>query len=194
MQISFGSKTLTETLQDEKKSVLTGSRPCGYRHILDDYDYYIQNIEKSPELAQTKIAKRISEGASAIVFETEGGDVLKLTKFRHYPFLRPQEDFDVPVKKHGKVGRIHYYIEEKLYQHNLNEGFVRIVKGMIRDKGYRVYDLSDFDTHQIGMSKDGKLYLLDPECARFKTIFHALYNKTKRLFKMLDTYVKPMGY
>lgn len=183
MQISFGSKTLLETLEDEKKSVLTGSRPCGYRHIIDDYDDYINNIEKSPELAETKISKRIGSGSSAIVYETEDGDVLKLTKFQHYPIFRPQEDFDVPIKKHGKSGRIHYYFEEKLFQHNLNEGFVRLIKDMIIDKGYRIHDLGDFDIHQIGMTKDGKLYLLDPECARFKTVFHALYSKAKRLFK-----------
>lgn len=181
MQISFGSKTLIETLENEKKSALTGLRQCEYRQISDDYDDYIHNIEKSPELAETKILKRIGSGSSAIVYETEDGDILKLTKYRHYPIFRQQEDFDVPIKKQGKAGKIHYYFEEKLYQHNLNEVFVRLIKDMIRDKGYEIYDLGDFDIHQIGMTKDGRLYLLDPECARFKTIFHVIYNKIKRL-------------
>ena len=80
MQISFGSKTLIETLENEKKSALTGLRQCEYRQISDDYDDYIHNIEKSPELAETKILKRIGSGSSAIVYETEDGDILKLTK------------------------------------------------------------------------------------------------------------------
>lgn len=182
MQISFGSKTLIEALQDDKKSILTNKKLYGYQYLANEYDNFIQNIEQSPELAQTKIEKRIASGFSALVYETEDGDILKLTKYEHYPMFRPQEDFDVPIKKHGKAGKIHYYFEEKLYQHNLNECFVKIIKKMIENKGYKTWDLGDFDTHQIGMSKDGKIYLLDPECARYKTIFHALWNKLKNFF------------
>ena len=172
--ISFGSKTIIETLQEEK------SRYSSH-YTANDIDLYINSINKNQKLAQTKITKKIGEGSSAIAYETEDGDILKLTRERHYPLLRPHEDFDVPIKKQGKSGKIYYYFEEKLYQHNLNEGFTQQVIDMIKDKGYRVYDFDKYDTHQIGISKDGKLYLLDPECARFKTIFHALWSKLKKV-------------
>ena len=70
--------------------------------------------------------------------------------------------------------------EEKLYQHGLSDVFVKEVKKSIREKGYRTFDINDNAIHQIGLSKEGKLYLLDSECARYKTVFHALFDKIKR--------------
>lgn len=181
INISFGSKTIIETLRDEKEIICHQHNVCGYKHVADNIDELMYNIEKNPELSQIKIAKRIGSGASAIVYEIEDGDVLKLTKGSHYPLFRPHEEFDVPIKKEGKAGKIHYYIEEKLYQHSLHEGFVQDIKNRITNKGYKVYDLGNFDINQIGFSKEGKLYLLDPECAKYKTIFHAIWSKLKRI-------------
>jgi hypothetical protein len=65
----------------------------------------------------------------------------------------------------------------------LSDGFVAEIIDMIKAKGYKPKDLSEMDIHQIGISKEGNLYLLDPECAKYKTLFHALWAKTKKVFK-----------
>jgi len=64
----------------------------------------------------------------------------------------------------------------------MTEGFIDIIKDEIKKKGYKPYDLGAWDLQQIGLSKNGRLYLLDPECARFKSIFHALWANLKKIF------------
>ena len=147
------------------------------------FDEYIKDISQDKELSSFPIKKYVNRGSSAIVFETNSGDILKLTQANHFPMNRPQAGFDVPILKKGKCGSVFYYIEPKLYQHGLSEGFVKIIKEMIVKEGYKPSDIADSDIHQIGLSMEGKLYLLDPECAKYKTIFHALYDKLKRIFK-----------
>ena len=61
------------------------------------------------------------------------------------------------------------------------KAIVKEVKKSIREKGYRTFDINDNAIHQIGLSKEGRLYLLDSECARYKTVFHALFDKIKRV-------------
>lgn len=146
---------------------------------------FVKELEKNAEISAIPVKRYLGKGSSAIVFETLYGDVLKLTEGSHFPLRRPIEDFDVPIYKMGKIGKIRYYVEEKLFQHGLSEGFVSQVAETIKAKGYKVSDLGSFDIHQIGISNDGKLYLLDPECARYKTIFHALWSKAKNFFKHL---------
>ncbi len=143
-------------------------------------DIFEKEISKDSALALQKVKTFLCSGASALVFETFDGRILKLTHGNHFPMNRPIESFDVPVYKKGRIGKVYYYIEEKLYQHGLSDGFTEIVKDMIRHEGYRTSDMYDGATHQIGISKDGRLYLLDPECARYKTIFHALLDKLKK--------------
>lgn len=138
-------------------------------------------MSKNEELSNIKVSKYLGRGSSAVVFETSDGNILKLTETNHFPLNRPVQSFDVTIYKHGKAGKIHYYFEEKLFQHGLSEGFVSIMKDMIKAAGLRPYDLLDGDVFQLGMSKEGKLYLLDPECAKYKTIFHAIFDKMKRL-------------
>lgn len=146
-------------------------------------DVFVEGVEKDKSVSDIKIDKYLNRGSSAFVFETSQGDVLKLTEGNHFPLNRPHESFDVPILKQGKCGKIFYYIEEKMYQHGLSEGFVKIIRDKIKAKGYKASDLSGWDTHQIGLSEKGKLYLLDPECAKYKTIFHAIYDKIKRFAK-----------
>lgn len=146
-------------------------------------DVFIKGVSKNEELASTTVTKLIAEGSRALVFETSNGDILKLSDGNHFPLNRPQESFDVPIFKKGKVGNMYYYLEEKLSQRNMSEGFVDTVIEWIKEKGYRPYDIKN-DINQIGLSKSGKLYLLDPECAKYKTIFHALYDKTKNSIKL----------
>ena len=146
-----------------------------------DIDVFIKAVSKNERLTNIKIKKFIAQGTSAIVFETQDNRILKLTIGNHFPLNRPTEDFDVPIYEKEKIGKIHYYLEEKLYQHGLSEPFVEEIKEQIKKKGYRPFDIYDGDVNQIGISKNGKLYLLDPECAKYKTIFHAIFDKTKKL-------------
>ncbi len=142
-------------------------------------DIFIKNISKNKEIASTPIVDFLGNGTSAIAFETKDGKVLKLSRREHYPLFRPIEDFDVPIFKKGKAGKIHYYFEEKLLQHGLDDGFILEMRDMIKEKGYAYADLGLSDIHQIGISERGTLHLIDPECARFKTIFHAIWKKFK---------------
>ncbi|MBQ8459597.1 hypothetical protein IJ541_05800 [bacterium] len=145
------------------------------------FDTFFKNVIKDKNVASIMVKKYLGNGVAAIVFETANGDILKLTKGNHFPQGRPHENFDVPIFRQGNIGKIFYYLEEKLMQHDLNYGFVKQIKDMIRKCGYKPSDLGDFDIHQIGLSKDGKLYLIDPECAKYKTIFHALWAQIKRI-------------
>ena len=167
--ILFKSKTLAQALKDKNISDKN----------FEVSDVFIKSVLQDEKLASTPIKDLIGFGSSAIAFETEDKEVLKLSEGNHFPFARPHESFDVPIYRQGKVGKIHYYFEEKLLQHDMTSGFVAIMRDMIKAKGYRPHDLGSWDLHQIGLSSSGKLYLIDPECARFKTIFHALWKKVK---------------
>lgn len=140
------------------------------------------NDLQDDEVLNTKVKKMLGCGSVAVAFETEDGKVLKLTNGNHFFLNRPVEDFDAPIYKKGRSrgGRTYYYIEEKCNHHGLTHEFVEMIIERIREKGYRVYDLDDFDVHQIGMSKEGKLYLVDHECAQYKTIFHKLFDVVKK--------------
>lgn len=144
---------------------------------------FIKEILANKELSSTQVIDFCGNGSSAIAFEMPDEKVIKFTDGNHFPFGRPKESFDVPIYKEGKLKTIHYYIEEKLFQHGIDDGFVSIMKDIIKEKGYKTSDLGSSDIHQLGISKNGKLYLLDPECARCKTIFHALWNKVKSIIK-----------
>ena len=146
------------------------------------FDIFIKETSKDTELSSQKVRCLVGRGSTAAAFETPEGKILKLSIGNHFPMNRPHESFDVPLYAKGKIGKIHYYIEEKLYQHGLSPEFVDIVKQAIKQKGYKTYD---YDVQQIGISKDGKLYLLDPECAKYKTIFHAIFDKIKNGIKKL---------
>ena len=142
---------------------------------------FIEKVSSDSFLASQNVKSYLNRGSAAIVFETSDGQILKLSEGSHFPLNRPHESFDVPVYKKGHIGNIYYYFEEKLYQHGLSDVFVKEVKKSIREKGYRTFDINDNAIHQIGLSKEGRLYLLDSECARYKTVFHALFDKIKRV-------------
>jgi hypothetical protein len=143
---------------------------------------YLENVYQNETLANYRVSKYIATGSSAIVFETEDGNVLKLTKGNHFPLNREVQDFDVPIYKKGKAGKVYYYVEEKLSQHSMPDYFVEIMKDRIKNAGFKSDDLLSYDTFQLGLSKEGELYLLDPECAKYKTTFHAIYAKLKSRF------------
>ena len=174
--------TLKKALYDIKQSSQIDEGVASDKTIVQRF---IDDLNLSGKILNKKIIKMLGSGSSAITFETPDGKVIKITDGNHFPLNRPHAVFDVPVYKKGHKGKTYYYIEEKLYQHAMPVFWVDSVRDMIRDKGYRPFDLYEYDTHQIGISKNGKIYLLDPECARYKTIFHALFDKTKHLLKKI---------
>ena len=151
----------------------------------ENLDIFIKEVSPNKDLASQEITGLAGRGSAALAFNLPDGKILKLSAGNHFPMNRPHESFDVPVYKKGKSGKMYYYIEEKLYQHGLSPVFVQDIKDAIKQKGYKTFDFYDYDIHQIGISKEGKLYLLDSECARYKTIFHALFDKTKTFIKKL---------
>ncbi len=164
-------------IRDEKniKEGIIGDKNLIERFILD-----LQKNPQSQKILKRKVVKLAGYGSSAAAFETVDGKIIKITNGNHMPLNRPLTTFDVPVFKKGKSGKTHFYLEEKLYQHSMPFLWVEEVKSMIKKAGYAPTDLFEFDTHQIGISKNGKLYLLDAECAKYKSIFHAIWDKVKR--------------
>lgn len=172
-------KALYDILRDKKidRGVI-GEKDVIYR--------FINDLRAQGDILKSKIIKLAGFGARAAVFETEDGQILKLTDGNHFSMKRPAKDFDLPILKSGHKGKTYYYIEEKLSRHDIPDYFVEEMRDMIKAAGLRPHDLYDGDTHQLGLCpKTGKLYLLDPECARYKTVFHALFDKAKRLVKRI---------
>ncbi len=152
----------------------------GDKNVINRFITDLQNSKQTQKILRRKVVKLAGYGSSAAVFETADGKIIKLTDGNHIPLNRPRAFFDVPVFKKGKSGKTHFYLEEKLYQHAMPAFWVDVVRDMIKQSDYKIFDLYEYDTHQIGISKEGKLYLLDAECAKYKTIFHALLDKAKR--------------
>ena len=175
--------TLKKALYDIKQNPKINEGIAGHKPIVQRF---IDDLNLYGKILNKKIIKMLGSGSSAITFETPDGKVIKITDGRHVPLDRPLEAFDVPVFKKGKSGKTYFYIEEKLLQHNMPDYLVEIIRDRIIAAGYRTSDLYRYDLHQIGISaKNGDVYLLDPECARYKTIFHALFDKTMHLLKKI---------
>jgi len=141
---------------------------------------FLQDLKGDKKILDRKILALSGYGSAAAAFESADGKIIKLTDGNHFPMNRPVGVFDVPVYKKGHNGKTYYYIEEKLYRHNLPSYLVDTVKDMIKQSGYKTVDLYEGDMHQIGMARNGRVYLLDAECAQYKTVFHALFDKAKR--------------
>lgn len=172
-------KALYDIVQEKKLNEgIVGEKPTIQR--------FIEDLSQSGKILNRKITKLLGYGSVAAVFETPDGKVIKLTDGNHFPMNRPQRSFDVPIMEKGHGGRrlllgrkTYFYLEEKLYQHNLPDYFADTVREMIKSDGFSVCDLYSGDTFQTGMSRNGRVYLVDPECARYKTIFHAIFDKAK---------------
>lgn len=172
-------KVLYDILRDQKicRGVI-GEKDIIYR--------FINDLRSDGDILKSKITKLAGFGARAAVFETEDGQILKITDGNHFSMKRPAKDFDVPILKYGHKGKTYYYFEQKLSLHDIPYYFVEEMRDMIKSAGLRPYDLYDGDVHQLGLCpKTGKLYLLDPECARYKTVFHAMFDKMKRILKKI---------
>ncbi len=159
---------------------------------LSEYRYFSNKILKqikkdlsgNNNIKDTPVTGMIDFGQTAMVFETTDGDVLKITSREHFLGRKPQ-DFDIPIKSHSKLSPksfCHYYLEEKVSK-NFSHDEADNLKNTITNKGYKIID---FRYAQIGKTKDGKMVLLDPECARKNNIWGLLVQK----FSKIKSYLK----
>lgn len=163
-------------------SIINAGEETLIQDMLDNwlhYDYELimmrDDLSKVKELGAYKVNKMFAMGVRALVFETENGNILKITRGSHFPKQRKPEDFDLPVKKQGKSNTTFYYVEDKVFQDSITQEELRALVKHIKDKGYRMKDyLVHFDEEnadyairvcQFGKTADGKLYLIDPGCA-----------------------------
>ena len=168
-----------------KTIYLNNESLTGISTIKKDIAQMITNLRNQDLSKLPLVTELLNAGSSAMVFKTVNDDVLKLTNCNHFPMNRKIEDFDVPIFQKYKFGNTRIYHEEKLSQEGLCPGHIEYIKQKILSKGYKTYDIGESYTDQIGFSKNGELYLLDPECAQYKTIFHCIFSKTKDFFKNL---------
>ena len=138
---------------------------------------------KDEKIGQRKINKIIGSGSSSIAFETPMGDVLKISHTNPFVNNRPIQDFDAEIFQKGKHKNSYYLLEEKLDKVHFIEDNnpVLQVSEKIKEKGFKVYDLWNMETWQIGRSKNGQLKLLDHECAQFKSKFHRIKTILKQV-------------
>ena len=144
-------------------------------HMIEELEEMAADISTDKFLKNLKVTKLIGIGAFALVFETENGDILKLTGSNHFPYNRKPDFFDIPIKKQGKICRTYYYIEEKVSQENITQDEIQALIEKIEKSGYILKDhkynsienntQQEFKTKQFGKTKEGKLYLIDPGCA-----------------------------
>lgn len=141
---------------------------------------------KDTKIAQRKIKKIIGSGASSIAFETPMGDVLKISHKNPFVKNRPVQDFDAQIYKKGKHKKSYYLLEEKLDTINRFEDGnpVLDVINKIKNKGFAICDLSEFQVWQIGRAKNGQFKLLDHECAIFKSSFHRIKTVIQRFLQV----------
>ena len=143
-------------------------------HTIDELEGMILDISSDDFLRNIKIKKLLDLGAFALVFETEDGKILKLTKGNHYPNGRKPDFFDLPIKKQGKCCRTYYYLEDKITNDNITQDELKMFVKKIEEKGYIMKDYLDnifsdcvnpkIRVEQFGKTRDGILYLVDPGC------------------------------
>ena len=150
-----------------------------------------QEIFQSNEIRKINVKSLIGYGKRALVFETEDGQILKITKGDHFDG-RAAVDFDLPIQKSGKIapdGEYYYYLEEKASFDNINYKEVKSVIKHIKSLGYYLRDLDNEGIlltnkrfSQFGRGKDGKIYLVDPECAKKIDANESFFDKMCRWF------------
>lgn len=164
-------------------------------HTPDELELMSLDVASDDYLSTLKVKKMVGLGAKAFVFELDDGKILKLTNGSHFPNKRKPDFFDVPIIKQGRSCRTYYYIEEKMNQKEITQEELKKFIKQIEEKGYTFRDhfYSDEKSkknpqiriEQFGKSKDGKLYLLDPECAiAIKKQFSAIKTIKGKLIKI----------
>ena len=110
-----------------------------------------------------KFTKFVGAGSKISAFELENGNVLKLSEKPHFALRDNVEDFDAPILESGNYdGKYFYYIQKRCDKSNITLKDVENFEKIIKSYGYNVTDMG---LGQIGRGEDGKLYLIDYECA-----------------------------
>lgn len=169
--------TLDNALQNlgYTKNKTLESLLLGRLHPLQEIKQMHGDISRIKDIKDVKIKSLMALGATALVFETEDGKVLKITPYDHFPSKRKAADFDLPCMKQGRSGYTYYYLQEKITQEDLTQEELRSFVKDIKKQGYKVRDYllhytpeNSDDTirrDQFGRAKNGKIYLIDPGCA-----------------------------
>ncbi len=160
----------------------TPSMKYGIMNKKEQVKQFILDL-KDEKIGQRKINKIIGSGSSSIAFETPMGDVLKISHSNPFIQNRPIQDFDAEIFQKGKHKNSYFLLEEKLDKVNFIEDDNPVVQvaEKIKEKGFKVFDLLDVETWQVGRSKNGQLKLLDHECAQFKSKFHRVKTIIKQV-------------
>lgn len=133
-----------------------------------------QEILGTKEIREKPIKSLIGYGKRALVFETDNGEIIKITRGDHFNGREPA-DFDLPIIKSGKLtddGKFYYYIEDKVSQDKLTQAELHKFVKHIKNSGFYLRDyreeglpFGNINCTQFGKDANGKIYLIDPECA-----------------------------
>ena len=151
-----------------------------YKYFLNKILNQIQvDLLKSDILKKIRVKGMINYGQTAFVFETEEGDVLKITSRNHFLNRKP-EKFDIPIKwshKPSNKSFCYYYLEE-FATDDISLEEAQALANNIKKDGFNIEDLR---MDQIGKMKDGKVILLDPECVRKRGLFSLIKHKFAKI-------------
>ena len=133
---------------------------------ISKYEHTYTDFEKAfaDRFKDMKFVRYLGAGNTAMAIENTDGKVLKLSFVNQFSFDRKPEKFDARVYEKGKTDdEYYYYIQEKCDITKITNNDIDKISKMIEDAGYTPFDMSE---DQIGTAKDGKVYLIDPECAK----------------------------
>lgn len=130
---------------------------------------FASEVMNIPEISDIKVKSLFGLGCFAMVFETEDGKILKILEGNHFPHNRKPDDFDAPIEKSGKGRYLYYYLEKKGNVDDVSGKEIEDLCKYIESKGYILKDVNYLDgaikKEQFAKFDDGKVYLLDPQCA-----------------------------
>lgn len=153
---------------------------CFYKYFAQKTLMQIKkDLDVNQNFKDVKVKGMIDFGQTAFVFETETGDILKITNRDHF-LGRESKEFDLPIKTKGKLAPksfCYYYVEEKTTG-SVSEQEMNTAIERIKSLGY---EMADCRCDQFGKTKSGEILLLDPECARKSGIFGFLKQKFMKL-------------
>ena len=154
-------------------------------HNKSEIKLLISDLKNNPQIANVNVKSLLALGLFAYVFETEDGNVLKLTARNHFPEDRAVEPFDVPIWESGKMQNgTYYYLEKKLSQDNLSPDEIIEFCKEIEAQGFILKDVlgmfGKVFVRQFGKDDNGKIYLLDPGCAMLEESRLPILKRIKR--------------
>lgn len=186
---ALGSMAYTQNRYLEKLLV-------GRLHPPEELQAVHRDIIQVENIKNLKIKSLLSMGRTALVFETADGRILKVSPYNHFPAGRKPDEFDLPAFS-GNSGYTHYYLQEKVSQENLSQAELKEFVDTIKQRGYYLKDYTikktsgdaiielgeEINPAQFGRAKNGKIYLIDPECATLKECKNMLGDLGKKLKK-----------